>query len=397
MPNISMGEQLLLPEGTKSHVPKKISISYGFWLKLLIIICILLFVPSEIHYREEFRVALPYYYYSISSVLMYYSRWEDAGGFEIPSLESHFIEPITLVSAIIILLPAIYLNRKLRERPADAPILRLGLTAIFATVLLTLWFFEGFPLFRFPWAIQSVPSGSLLNLGTMVIIILILLPLFAREAFLWGEERVPEAGNASRTRSSWLRKCALAGYAWGLMTFLIPFMVIIRLYDFDSFYFRYESPLYSFRLDGGDVSLPGNPNNWMIISLDVYQAFDFVSVLVVSALYIAFAFQVLRCLRGMTSWKRVIQLGILSILAPLMYQMVVAAIPVAGENYGYPIPIPIVLIIGIVAAVMIKPNGTRIGAEDSWENGASVQFPRFYYFKSKLRNFLRRRSKSAAA
>lgn len=388
----------MLPEGTESHLPKKISISYGFWLKLLIIVCILLFVPSEIHYREEFRAAVPYYYSSINSVFMYYSIWQDAGGFDILTIESQFIEPITLISAIIILLPAIYLNRKLRNRPANAPLLRLGLTAILATILLTLWFVEAYPLFNFPWAIESIPSRSLLNLGTMAIIILILLPLFSREAFLWREERFPEERKVPRTRFPWLSRYSLAGYAWGLMTFLIPFMVIIRLYDFNSFSFRYESPLYIFGLDGGvGIPLPGNPNNWLIISLDVYQVLDIVSVLVVSALHIVFAFHVLRFLRGMTSQKRVIQLGILSMLAPLMYHIVAAAIPISGDNYAYPIPIPAVLIIGILATKMIKPNGTWIGAEESWEDGASVQFSRFYYFKSKLRNFLRRRSKSATA
>ncbi|MHA1925783.1 MAG: hypothetical protein ACW974_07695 [Candidatus Thorarchaeota archaeon] len=394
-----------LPEETKARLPIKGSISYGFWLKLSIIFCFLLLVPSEIHFGEEYRVDVPYYYFSIGSVFMYYSSWQDAGNFDILSLESYYMEPITFLSAIVILLPAIYLNRKLRNRPADAPILDLGLAALFVTIILAFWFVEYLSPSEFLSGFQSLQSWNLLYFGTLVIIVLILLPLFSREAFLWGEERVSEERKASRTRIPWSRKYSLMGYAWGLATFLIPLVAIIQLYDFDAFSIRYESPLYIFRMNSGGLLYQGVQVNWMMISLDVYQIFGFVNFLIAGVFHIVFAFHVLRYLRGMTSRKRVIQAGVLSILAPIIYHTVVASNPIAEEVYAY--PIPIVLIIGVVATLMIKPNVTRIRTEESEkddkphpvipEDDGSIQVPLFYYFKNKLMDFLRRRSKSKAA
>jgi hypothetical protein len=394
-----------IPEEKKPRSLRGKTFSKSFWLKLSIIICVLIFVPSEIHFREEYRAVVPYYYFSISSVFMFYSRWEDIGGFEISSIESHFMVPITLISAIVIALPAIYLNRKLRDRPADAPILNLSLGALFATILLTFWFVEYFPPSEFIWIFQSFPSWGLMNFGTLIITFLILLPLFSRETFLWGEERVSERRKAFGTRISWQTKYSLLGYSWGLATLLIPLVANIQLFDSGAFSSRFESPSYVLRLDGASIP-PWNSNNWIIASLDVYHVFDFVSFLVVSVFHIVFAFHVLRYLRGMTSQKRVIQLGILSMLAPLMYHTIIAANPIPEPVFASPIPIPIVLIIGIATTVMIKPDEKRIRAEDFGEDeiaypdipddDASIQVPLLYYIKSKLRDILRRNSRSEA-
>ncbi|MHA2071744.1 MAG: right-handed parallel beta-helix repeat-containing protein [Candidatus Thorarchaeota archaeon] len=395
-----------LPEEKKSRLPIKTPISFASFLKLSVIFGILLAVPSEIHIREEYGQEPPFNYFSIGSVLVYYSRWQTAGFTDIWSSDADFISPATMFAAIVIILPAIFLMFKLRNRPADAPVLDLGLATLFATIILTSYLVENFPILEVGWIFQSVPSWILLNFGTLTILVLILLPIFSREAFLWGSERSSEEEEkTSRRRIPLPSKYSALGYLWGLAAFLLPLVAIVNIWGPETITLRYESPLYSFRQSIRDAAIPGNLNDWMEISLGVYRVFDFVSYLIVSVFHIIFAFHVLRYLRGMMERRRVFQLGLLSILAPIIYYALIASNPDIGELYA--IPTPIVLIIGVVALMMIQPNKKRIMVEESRDDRRAtepysdvsvddlrIDVPLIYYLKSKLRGLLRRSSKS---
>jgi parallel beta-helix repeat protein len=397
-----------IPDEKKPRPFRGRTVSKSFWLKLSVGFCILLLVPSKVFFQEDYGAEPPYYYYSIASVFMFFNRWQATGSHDIFSSETQFMEPIILLFAIVILLPAFFLIRKLRNRPADAQVLDLSLAALFATIILTSYLVERFLPSETFWYIPVLfPSMTLMNYGTLVIFVFIFLPLFSREAFLWGKERFSEERKTSKTRIPWPDKYSLAGCFWGLVTFLLPLVAVLQFPDPETSTLRFVSPIYIFERGIRDPAIPGNFHDWMEIYFDVYSVFDFVNFLTVNVFHIVFAFYVIRYLRGMTQRKRVIQLGILSILAPIMYYIVIASAPDIGELYA--IPIPFALLIGLVVVVFITPNVKRsevvkytkddeyTATEDYLEppvDDPSVQVPLIYYLKGKLMQLLRGESNS---
>jgi hypothetical protein len=393
---------------TRRRSPIRGPIRYLSLLKIAFAFCILLATPSEIYLLEEYVAEPPSSLYRIASVFMYLQRWQTAGESGFWSSTTRFVEPITLLAAIIIVIPSIYLIRRIRNRPANAPILDLSLAAVFATIILTSYLVNQVPpppeLYRI---FQSSPSLTLMNFATLVIVVFIIIPIFSREASLWGAERGIGKKETSRRRIPWPNKYSIAGCLWGFMVCLLPIASIAQIWDSETITRRIDSPLYVISQTIRDAPTPGNVNDWMEISLEILSVFDFLSFLAVSAFQIVFAFFVLRYLRGMINRRRVIQLGILSILAPLLYYLLAALNPEAGVLFA--IPIPSVLIGGVIAILVIVPNAPSdnadvLGKEEMLPehrlepeiapDESRVQMPLLYYIKSKLTEFMRGNSKS---
>ena len=85
----------------------------AFWIMMTLAIIILFIIPFEFNYYEAVQPVPASNYYDIwvSSVMMEYIDWRDRG---IPPLT--FSEPVTIAAAIAICIPAILLNRRIRNQ-----------------------------------------------------------------------------------------------------------------------------------------------------------------------------------------------------------------------------------------------------------------------------------------
>ncbi|MFW9886083.1 MAG: NosD domain-containing protein, partial [Candidatus Thorarchaeota archaeon] len=398
-----------LPEEKKSRLPIKGPISYALLLKVIIAFFILLLIPLEIDFTEDYTAGALFLYYSLASVFIQQSRLQTPEELAIWSASTELMQPITLLAAIAILIPSVYLILKLRNHPGDQPTLNMTTATLFATIILTTFFVEMFPPSELFWIFQSNPASILRRFGTLVIFVFIVLPILSREAFLWGKDRLLEKTKTSKSRIPWPNRFSVIGCLWGLMVFLIPSTAVVQIWNPTTTTLGIESPLYAIRQTISNAPAPGNVNDWMVFSVDIYPVFDFITSLALSVFHILFGFYVLRYLRGMIRRKRVIQLGILSGLAPILYYFM------ASYNLEIEaiiaIPIPIALICGVVAMVMIVPNVPEVRVEEPKEEGIipspkihhpippeepSIQVPFIYYMKSKLRDFFRRKAESEA-
>lgn len=376
-------------------------------LKLAFAFCILLVIPSEIYLLEEYVTEPPSSLYRMTSVFIYLQRWQTAGELGMWSSTTRLIEPITLLAAIVIVISSMYLIRRIGNRRADAPILDLSLATIFAIIILTSYLVNQFLPPELYMIFQSYPSSALMNFGTLTIVVFIIIPIFSQEASLWGAERGFREKETSGRQIPWPSKYSVSGCLWGLMVCLLPVASIVQIWDSDTITQRIDAPLYVISQTIRDTPAPGNVNDWMEISFDILSVFDFLNFLVVSAFQIVFAFFVLRYLRGMIHRRRVVQLGILSILAPLLYYLLAALNPDTGELFA--IPIPSVLVVGAIAILVIVPNAPSVRADELEmeemlparrleqeipPGDSKVQMPFFYYVKNKLMEFVRGNPKS---
>jgi hypothetical protein len=304
-----------------------------------------------------------------------------------------------LAAAIIVILPAVYQNRKLREHPANAPILDLSLAAIFGTIVFAYFMVREFPI-GIELAIDSSPSPSLMSFSTLVIFVLILVPIFSREASLWGKEKVTEVKIAAKAKFHRFSKCSILGSLWCLAASVLPLACIVETEE-DVIISSFISPSFEFNYVAEEAAFSGDLGDWMTISWDVHSVDDLMSYFALVVFQLIFAFYVLRYLRGITSRRRVMQLGILAVFIPFIYCLVTVSNPTMMP-FTVAFPLPFVSLLGLLGLRFATPNEPSIERDGRHEypettlDDLRIQVPVIYYIKSRLMSWLRKSPKSEA-
>jgi hypothetical protein len=345
------------------------SIDLSFWVKMAVAIFILFIIPIEITYYEAIQPvpASNFYDISIRSVLMDYSDWRDSN---IPPLT--ISDPVTLATAFLICIPAILLNRKIRNQNPTEPIRDAGLAAYFGTAVVTIYFMEHFPPAELSWLVQTSPAWRLLRFGTLVMAILIILPLIIRE----GSHR------------DLLAKHRILVCAIGIVTTLMPVGMTV-VFPGGHVVYALLSLSYIFSYDMSIPVVPWQPVDQISISLSALSPMDSLYYLTYLLLHLLFGFSILRYLKGLISRRRVLLLGISSLLLPY-----IVAFPVIVFGAQVPtmvLPIPVLLIMGAIVVMSSDPivkhesefyntKGDRAAALSHPE--ASIKVPFTYMIKS---------------
>jgi hypothetical protein len=345
-------------------------IDLAFWIKMAFAICILFIIPFEVRYYEAIQPepASNFYDIWISSVIMDYIDWRDRG---LPPV--NYSTPLTIASAIAICIPAILLNRRIRNQDLTKSIRDAGLATFFGTAVLTIYLVERFPPFEMAWLIQEGPAWKLLRFGSLVMVALIILPLIMREA----------------SHRHFQRKHRILACVIGVFSTLVPAgMVASNSGDFAN----YTTTALSYNI-WYEVSIPSVP--WQAIAqvnvaFTVVDPMNLLYIFVYIGLHLLFGFSILRYLQGVTSRRRVF-LGASSILIPY-----IVAYPWAVLDAQFPtvvIPLPILFIVGIIVIVAAKPI-TELQTEylgevgepisDLSESEVNITVPVVYMIKSKF-------------
>jgi hypothetical protein len=346
-------------------------------------IIILFIIPIEFTYYEAVQpVPAPNYYdIRISSVMMEYIDWRDRG---IPPLT--FSEPVTIVAAFVICIPAILLNRRIRNQEQTKSIRDAGLAAFFGTAVLTIFLVERFPPAELAWLVQMSPAWKLHRFSTIVMVVLIILPLMIREI----------------SHRDVQRKHRILACAIGLISTLVP-MGIIASFPDGFAYYQAISPSYQFWYEATIPRVPWQAVDRVNIAFIVFDPMTLLYGFAYTGLHLLYGFSILRYLRGWTSKRRVFLLGVSSILIPYVavYPMVMldALIPTTF------IPLPILFILGISVLAVSKPIVTISHTEfdDSMdertrgfaETEEKISVPVLYLIKSKLLGVKRRITKES--
>jgi parallel beta-helix repeat protein len=367
------------------------TLSKSFWLKLIIAFGILLIFPTTLYIRESYMTELDNRI-DIRSIFMTFEQ----SGLENPTLS--FITLSTLTNAIIMTLPAIYLNRKLRDSPANESILDMSLAAVFGTIVFAQYIVGPPDLYNTWWYSYSSLELRLLSFSTLVIFGLILVPIFSREAAIWGREKVIEAKSAAKSRFHRINKYSIGGSLWCLAVSVLPVVGIVEIHE-QGTYSQFISPSFLFQYNREDAAIPGDLGGWMRIYWDIPPISDFMIFLTLGAFQLIFAFHVLRYFRDITSRKRVMQLGILAIFVPFIYCLITASNPNIVP-FTVAIPLPFVSLLGLFALIFITPNDPSIERNGELEypetplEDLRIQVPIIYYIKSRLMSLLRKSSRS---
>lgn len=359
------------------------SIDLAFWMMMTLAIIILFIIPLEFNYYEAVQpVPAPNYYdIWVSSVMMEYVDWRDRG---VPSLT--FSEPVTIAAAIAICIPAILLNRRIRNHEPTKSIRDAGLAAFFGTVVLTIFLVERFPPVELAWLVQMSPAWKLHRFSTLVMVVLIILPLMIREI----------------SHRDFQRKHKILACAIGLISTLVP-AGIVASFPSGFVYYQAISPSYQFWYEATIPSVPWLAVDRVYIVFTVFDPMRLLYGFAYTGLHILYGFSILRYLRGLASKRRVFLLGVSSILIPYaaVYPMVVldALIPTIF------IPLPILFILGISVLAVSKPIGIIPHTEfdDSEDEPTSgfaeteekISVPVLYLIRSKLLGVKRRITKQS--
>jgi hypothetical protein len=310
------------------------SIDLSFWVKTALAIFILFIIPLEIHYYEAIQPEPAPFYYDIwiSSAIMDYVDWRDRN---IPPVT--LSEPVTIAAAIVICIPAILLNRRIRNQDPTQPIRDAGLAAFFGTAVLTIYLVEQFPPADLWWLIQGNPAWKLFRLGTLVMVTLIVLPLIIRET----------------SHLDLQRRYRILTYAIGVITTLVP-GALVASSSGDTANYSLSSISYQFWYSASIPSVPWLEVDQVSMAFLIIVPMDFLYYSIYYFLYLIFAFAILRYLQGLISKRRVFLLGALSITLPYgaAYQMVVSN----ALNPTFLIPLPFLFILGIIVLATYEPS-----------------------------------------
>ncbi|MFX0055704.1 MAG: hypothetical protein ACFFAD_12330 [Candidatus Hermodarchaeota archaeon] len=343
------------------------SIDLSFWVKMAVAIFILFIIPIEITYFGNYYNN--YYNISVGSVLMDYNDSRDSS---IPPLT--ISNPVTLAIACIICIPAILLNRKIRNLNPTEPIRDAGLAAYFGTAVVTIYFVEHFPPAELLWLVQTGPDWKLLRFGTLVMAILIILPLIIREA----------------SHRDFQAKHRILACAIGFVTTLVP-VGLTAVFSGDNAAYAFLSLSYMTRYEMLFPEVPWQPVNQIYIYISSLSPMDSLYYLTYLLLHLLFGFSILRYLKGLISRRRVLLIGLSSILLP--YIAAFPGIVLVAQFPTIVLPIPVLLIMGTIVVLSSDPTVNR-QAEFSDKRGdeapvishpeGSIKVPFTYMIKSRF-------------
>lgn len=347
-------------------------IDVAFWMKMLVLIVILLLVPLQFHFFDAIQPfpATNYFDFWFSSVFLEYSDWPTR---DVPPVT--FSNPLTISSAIAICIPAVLLNRRIRNQDSSRSIRDIGLASLFGTAVMAVFLVEYFPPRELAWLIQIAPESKLLRFATLVTIALIVLPIIMRETSHQGFQR---------------RHRILAGII-GLVATLVPIMVIS---SFPANWANYQSIslTYNISYEFTVTPVPWQPVDRIYINYTVLDIMNLYNGFVYFGLHLAFGFAIFRYLKGLTSRFKALLLGAAGFFGP--YGYTTYGILASGtQTLTAVIPIPILFFLGIIVLAVshqipIEPDpkfdDSRVLTSDLAETEDSISVPVLYVLKSKL-------------
>ncbi len=253
--------------------------------------------------------------------------------------------PVTILAAIGICVPGIYFIRKLAHQPRTAPITDMVLASGFATVFISLYCVYG-----------NSFDYTLLTTGSLALLVLVLLPIFVREAELVGlarvlteSDRIDVTERAQGRTPRIPRKYTIVGVVMTVAAILTPHVLMVQTYSFGGT-IRYQvfSLLSSTSYDSSLLAPYWHASSG-IVGID----YLFLTLLPLGP-RVLFGFGVLRYWRGLTSRTRVVLVGAIGFLLPaILFQLVQDVFVV--DTLLFSSPLPILFLAGLLAILSIHP------------------------------------------
>ncbi|MFW9944673.1 MAG: hypothetical protein ACFFB7_06715, partial [Candidatus Sifarchaeia archaeon] len=311
----------------------------------------------------------------------------------------------SVVAAFIVCIPAIYFNRRLWKEKEHGSILDIGVATVFSTASIAAYLVYSFP----PNELAGFAPAfdwELLNFASVVLLLLVLLPVFAKEASRLGAERSIESTTKSKLGEGRLFRrlgasttYSILGYALGLATCLIPITLFVNVWMPDDYVYDTISVMVSM-----EHRYFQEPFGWTFLEtrIRIPELMPLVDLLVFTGLRTLFGYNVVRYCRGRASRRRTLSYGIAGVLVPLIYFQIMRN-QYAFADITYVIPLPIVFILGymiirVVEPVEPKPEAEAIQDEemvllererkDAYEE--DVRVPILYSIRSRMRGVMSR-------
>jgi len=339
----------------------------NFWLKMTAKILVIMLLPLSM--RFEIGDFGSYFYYV--SIILNIGAIPRRLVFEPPPgiYPSLNLNLLLIVSALLLCVPGIYFNHWLFRQPRERPIKKQLLAAVVFTPMML------FPvsfLFFAPVVYPSIyPYGySLTFLPTWILIVLVLLPVFAREGSFMDAARrrqgtKPSTDTQTTTISRFPGKGMLMALIVGIVALCVPFCAfadswttgqntVLFLSTSWSGYLGFWSG-YSyfeiFPLSYASILMPAfliAPLEFMVGSLITPLVFLF---------NLLFGHGVLLYIQSRTSVVRTALYGILSMGVPFAIYSVQFLMPgpVTGFTMQY-IPLPVLQALGVLMVLFVEPT-----------------------------------------
>ncbi|MFW9944672.1 MAG: hypothetical protein ACFFB7_06710 [Candidatus Sifarchaeia archaeon] len=254
--------------------------------------------------------------------------------------------PVTILAAVSICVPGIYFTRRLASQPRTTPIKDTALASGFATAFAAMYCVYGNSL-----------DYSLLNMGSLALLVLVILPIFLREAELVGLSRVlTEQDGYGATDGPPVSaprvplKYTIAGAFLALAALLTPHFLLVQTSDYLGL-LEYQAFTL---LNAPAFAYSGLAPYWRfgigIIGIDYLFL-----MLFVFGVRILFTFGILRYWRGMMSKTIVLLTGAIGFLVPALSFQLMETISLYGTRV-FSSPLPILFLAGLLAILSIKPT-----------------------------------------
>lgn len=380
-------------------------INVRFWLLIICIIIILMLLPlSYIDYREISYTSFEYrsivFTYSINTFLV--------------DPELSFANPTRLFAAISICIPAVYMNHKLAKSSWKHLDPKFSLSIFLGTIVLSEYFSNEFPPWELRWLFDMGYYWSYTwdmdRFGLMIITFLIIVPLLIRETKIMGDFRKSPAemiddvntNQKSILESSKKRlagRYMILGITLGLIAVIIPIQFYISEIGSlpapnNSFQFDVDSFFFQFSINNEPI-----PYNMFVIIFEIVSPLDMLNHLPYAGFQLIFVYGFLQYLRGNLSKRRIRILGVLSLGFPFAYRASANIIyNVEGE---YIIPLPVVLLIGLLVLRIAKPVDSTLYSQKKsilemplnsipLIQRDTIHIPFLYVVKSKFSSLMKR-------
>jgi len=371
-------------------------IDIRFWLKMAVAVLIVMLMPFwSFANSTSFTTSSPTLYFSYTCLLFNYQIASDW-----PEPDFWFRDNPSIVAAFIVCIPAIYFNRRLSGEKKGRSVWDIGAATLFSTASIAAYFVYSYPPSEIAVFAPDL-DWDLLNFTSVVLLFLVLLPVFAKEAARLGVERRaistirsnPSGGRFNR-RPSASTTYSILGYALGLATCLLPFFLIVNIWVLDIRHvFDTISVMTSMSHRYYQI-----PPGWTFIEtrFAIPELMPLVDLLVFTGFRTLFGYNVIRHCRGTVSRRRTLSYGIAGVLIPLLYFRFMQS-QYAIADITYLIPLPIVFIIGFLIIRVVKPIEPSIEVEvrhteemvatetkrkDSYEE--DIKVPLLYSIRSKM-------------
>jgi hypothetical protein len=362
-----------------------------------------------------------------------YTNWQEDGWsyveyqnvafryFNDSDLASPYISSVNLTrlfAAICICIPAVYMNYKLAKSPWSHSDRKLSLSVFLGTLVLAEYFSKDFPPWELRWLFDSgyyLPATWDLNrFGLLIITFLIIIPLFIRETKIVGSlrqesSRIIDIGNTNqesileKSAKRLSKKYLILGVTLGLIAVIIPVQIYFIQYDllpFPNTAYQYEGYTFFFQFTFENQPIPYHLTEF---NFEMFSPGDMLNQLPYAGFQLLFVYGLLQYIQRNLSKKRTYLLGALSLVVPFVYR--ISAYIAHSTEGEYVIPIPVVLIIGLIVLRFVKPidptlqsgNNSildKTGESASPKQRDRIRIPLLYVVRSKFSKILRRKSEN---